>query len=155
MEPLRTRVPAIEGWFRMDDDEPRLLGTRCTTCGTYFFPREAFFCRNPSCDGTDFDEVPLSRRGRIWSWTTNHYAPPAPYVAADPFVPYTIAAVELADEHMVIMGQVDPGADPASLRAGLEVELTLDTLFSDADHDYVVWKWRPVRTAPASAGAPA
>src|SRR5258708_8695155 len=116
MEPLRTRVPAIEGWFRMDDDEPRLLGTRCTTCGTYFFPREAFFCRNPSCDGTSFDEVPLSRRGRIWSWTTNHYPPPAPYVAADPFVPYTIAAVELAGEHMVIMRQVDPAAHPASLR---------------------------------------
>jgi uncharacterized OB-fold protein len=135
----------------MDDDEPRLLGTRCTTCGTYFFPRESFFCRNPACDGTEFEDAPLSRRGRIWSWTTNHYAPPAPYVAADPFVPYTIAAVELADEHMVVLGQMDRGTDPASLHTGLEVELTLDTLFSDEEHDYVVWKWRPVVTAGVSA----
>jgi uncharacterized OB-fold protein len=128
----------------MDDNDPRLLGTRCTTCGTYFFPRESSFCRNPTCDGTAFDEVPLSRRGRVWSWTTNHYPPPAPYMAAEPFEPFTIAAVELADEHMVILGQVEAGADPASLRMGEVMELTLSTLFSDDDHEYVVWKWRPV-----------
>jgi uncharacterized OB-fold protein len=62
----------------MDDADPRLLGSRCTTCGTYFFPKEMFLCRNPSCTGRDFEEVALSRRGRLWSWTTNPYPPPAP-----------------------------------------------------------------------------
>jgi len=129
----------------MDGGDARLLGTRCKTCGTYFFPRETFFCRNPACDGTDFEDVPLSARGRLWSWTTNHYAPPAPYVSADPFVPYTVAAVELADEQMVVLGQLDPTSDATSLRAGAEMELTTGTLFSDDEHDYVVWKWRPAR----------
>ena len=39
----KTRAPAIEGWFTMDEASPRLLGTRCTTCGTYFFPKESFW----------------------------------------------------------------------------------------------------------------
>ena len=72
----KKRVPAIEGWFRIE--EPALLGTRCGDCGTIFFPKETDFCRNPECSGTDFEEVPLSRRGRLWSFTDNHYAPPAP-----------------------------------------------------------------------------
>jgi uncharacterized protein len=125
----------------MDEDDPRLLGSRCTSCGTYFFPKEAYFCRNPDCAGRSFEEVALSRRGRVWSWTTNHYAPPAPYVAPDPFVPYTIAAVELADEHLVVLGQLADGVDPSLLHAGTEVELTLGTLFEDDDAQHVVWKW--------------
>jgi uncharacterized OB-fold protein len=140
----KRRVPAVEGWLTLDDADPRLLGSRCTTCGTYFFPRESFFCRNPDCDGRQFDEVPLSSRGRVWSWTTNHYPPPPPYVAADPFVPYTIAAVELADEHMVVLGQLAVGVDPSTLTAGTEVQLTLATLFEDDDAVHVVWKWSPI-----------
>ena len=128
----------------MDEEDPRLLGSRCTSCGTYFFPRETFFCRNPACDGRTFDEVPLSRRGRVWSWTTNHYAPPPPYVAPEPFVPYTVAAVELAEEQLVVLGQLVDGVDPSSLTTGTEVELTLGTLFEDESATHVVWKWAPV-----------
>jgi uncharacterized OB-fold protein len=144
MNQAKTRVPAVEGWFRMDDEHPQLLGTRCTTCGTYFWPRESSFCRNPDCSGREFEEVALSRHGRVWSWTVNHYPPPPPFVAAEPFVPYAITAVELADEKMVVLGQLAADVDPSVLRSGLEVELTLGTLFEDEDNEYVVWKWRPV-----------
>jgi uncharacterized OB-fold protein len=139
---MKARVPAVEGWFTMEDDEPHLLGNRCVTCGTVFFPRAEMACRNPGCRGGEFEEVPLSRRGRVWSYTTNHYAPPPPFVASDPFEPYTIAAVELAEEKMVVLGQLD--GDPARLRVGAEVELVLATLFEDDDHEHVVWKWRPL-----------
>jgi hypothetical protein len=30
---------------------------------------------------------------------------------------------------------------------GDEVELVLDTLYEDDEHEYVVWKWRPVAGA--------
>jgi uncharacterized OB-fold protein len=137
--------PAIDGWFTTDagDGEPHLLGSRCTTCGTYFFPRADFFCRNPACDGTTFEEGPLSNRGRVWSWTVNRYQPPAPYVSpSDDFAPFGIAAVELADEKMVVLGQVVPGVDVA---VGDEVELVVDTLFTDDDGtEQLVWKWSPV-----------
>ncbi len=140
----KTRLPAIEGWFTTDEADPALLGSRCETCGTYAFPAATAFCGNPECAGTTFDRVPLSRRGRVWSYTNACYQPPAPYVAADPFVPFALAAVELDAEQMVVMGQVVPGVGVEDLTVGDEVELVLDTLYEDDEAEYLVWKWRPV-----------
>lgn len=140
----KTRTSAAPGWFKMDDAKPALLGTRCTGCGTVFFPREETFCRNPACANTKFEEVELSTRGRVWSYTNNCYAPPAPFVApTTPFEPYSIAAVELEREKMVVLGQVVRGVDTSQLEVGMEMELVLDTLFEDETNEYVVWKWKP------------
>jgi uncharacterized protein len=147
----KTRIPAVEGWFTTDPDAPALLGSRCDACGTYAFPREAIFCRNPACDSTAFTEVPLSRRGTVWSYTDARYTPPAPYVAADPYVPFCIAAVELAEEKMVVMGQVSPEVTVDQLTVGTEVELVLDVLYEDDEHEYLVWKWSPVTDAGTTA----
>ena len=140
---MKTRVAAVDGWFTLGD-EPALLASRGTETGSYFFPKNLAFSRNPAAPAEDLSEVQLSRRGRVWSWTTNHYQPPAPYVAADPFVPYTVVAVELVDEQMVVLGPLVPEADPATLTVGTEVELTLGTLYEDDEHEYVVWQWKPV-----------
>jgi uncharacterized OB-fold protein len=147
----KTTVSAIEGWFEAGTERPHLLGSRCKRCKTYFFPKESAFCRNPACDGTDFEEVPLSRTGRLWSFTNNCYAPPPPYVSADPFVPYIVAAVELAEEKMVVLGQVVGGVKIEDLRAGMPMELVVDTLSEDGDKRYLVWKWKPADRAGAGA----
>ena len=89
-------------------------------------------------------EVPLSRRGRLWSFTNNCYAPPAPFVAADPFEPYAVAAVELEAEKLVVLGQVVSGVTVDQLEAGMEMEVVIDTLFEDDERQLMVWKWRPV-----------
>jgi uncharacterized OB-fold protein len=149
----KLRVPAVEGWFRDDGEGPALLGTRCATCGSYFFPRETYLCRNPSCLGRELEEVTLSRTGRVWSFTNACYEPPPPYVpTTDPFEPFTIAAVELDREKMVVLGQVVPGVPVDDLRAGQAVELVIDTLFEDDEHEYTVWKWRPL-DADVTTGA--
>jgi hypothetical protein len=144
MSASKKTVAAIDGWFTVDEATPHLLGTRCKKCGTYFFPRERTFCRNPGCGGTELEQVKLSDRGKLWSFTDNHYAPPAPYISPDPFVPYAVAAVELAAEKMVVLGQVAEGYGVASLKAGLEMKLVLETLFEDDENRYVVWKWQPI-----------
>jgi uncharacterized protein len=144
MPNTRTRVPAIEGWFTVDGTAPALLGSRCAGCGTYAFPKATAYCANPACSSREFEEVPLSRRGRIWSFTDARYQPPPPYVAADPYVPFCLAAVELAEEKMVVMGQVVSGVGAGDLRVGMDVELVIDTLYEDDEHEYLVWKWRPV-----------
>jgi uncharacterized protein len=152
MPTAKTRLPAIDGWFTLDGDSPALLGSKCDSCGNYAFPQESFFCRNPLCQSRSFTETELSRTGKVWSYTNACYQPPKPYEAADPYVPFAIAAVELAAERMVVMGQVVPGVGVDSLAVGDEVELVLDTLYEDDDHEYVVWKWKPLTGADAEGG---
>jgi uncharacterized OB-fold protein len=124
------------------------MGSRCNSCGSYFFPRvTVLFCRNPQCEGTSFGDVKLSRTGRIWSYTNACYKPPEPFVAAEPFVPFAIAAVELSTERMIILGQIVAGVDVAALKVGMEVELVLETLYRQGDEERLVWKWRPLAGA--------
>ena len=94
--------------------------------------------------GSDFEQVELSRTGTLWSFTNNCYQPPAPYVSPDPFEPYAIAAVELATEQMVILGQVARGVELTSLKVGQSMELTVGTLFEDDTARHLIWNWRPV-----------
>lgn len=134
---------AIEGWYTLDESNPHLLGSRCDSCGTYFFPKQSGYCRNPDCDGTEFSEVELSRRGTLWSYTNACYQPPEPFVAPEPFEPYAIAAVHLEKEQMVILGQVMGPISVEALEVGMPMELVLDTLHSAEDGDKLIWKWQP------------
>jgi hypothetical protein len=143
----KTRVPAVDNWFTMDEAEPQLMGARGAETGSYFWPTALAVSANPSKPGEAREPALLSRRGRLWSWTTNHYAPPEPYVAPDPFVPYTVCAVELDVEQMVVLGQLATAADPELLEVGMTMELVLGPLYEDDDHEYVVWQWAPTAKA--------
>lgn len=148
----RTPVAAVEGWFTMDAERPALLGNRCTSCGGTCFPKASFSCPNPSCGGTEFVEVELSRRGTVWSYTDARYQPPPPYlVPPGGHEPFAIAAVQLAAEGLVVMGQMVAGTSLEDVSIGSEVELVLDTLWSDDEHDHLVWKWALVPTRTDAA----
>jgi len=137
-------APVLEGWFTLDAAKPHLIGTQCKSCGTYYFPKQSVFCKNPDCDSESFDEVQLSRTGKIWSFTNACYQPPEPYVSPDPYVPYTIMAVELAKEKMIVLGQAVEGVEVSQLKAGMDVELVLEKLFEDEQSTKLTWKWKPV-----------
>ncbi|MEU0396641.1 zinc ribbon domain-containing protein [Streptomyces sp. NPDC006208] len=138
----------VAGWFTHDSGEEdfRLLGTRCTACSSVFFPPEDTFCRNPACQGGELAQVPLSKRGRVWSYTDGRYRPPAPYVSDPdvPWEPYTLVAVELEAERMVVLGQAAPGVTVADLTVGTEVEVVPGVLDEDAGTVRTTWHWRPV-----------
>ncbi|WP_409062586.1 Zn-ribbon domain-containing OB-fold protein [Streptomyces sp. SYP-A7185] len=154
----------VTGWFAGEGDNFRLLGTRCSACASVFFPREDGFCRNPGCVGGDLDEVPLSRRGRVWSYTDSRYRAPAPYVSDPelPWEPYALIAVELEAERMVVLGQGAPGVTVADLEVGMEVEVVPGVLEEKAEEAgtdegdeaagaedgsataCTTWYWRPV-----------
>ncbi len=144
----KARRPAVEGWFDPDPEHPTLLGGRCSSCGTFSFPRATLGCPNPHCEGGEAEVARLSSRGRLWSFTDARYQPPPPYVAAEPYEPFCLAAVELADEALVVMGQVVAGVGVGDLNVGQEMELCVDTLYEDAETTYLVWKWRPAPEAP-------
>jgi uncharacterized OB-fold protein len=131
--------PVLPGWFTLDPKAPHLLGARCKACGTYYFPKQITFCRNPACNGDAFEEVELSRTGKLWSWTDACYAPPEPFIAPEPYEPFAIAAVELEKEQMVVLGPVVRGVGVAALKLGMRMTLALEPL---ADGK-LTWKWSP------------
>jgi uncharacterized OB-fold protein len=141
-----TAVPAVEGWFTTGD-EPRLIGSRCTSCGTVFFPAATGFCRNPACRGRELVPAELSRTGTVWSYTDAQYQPPPPYVPREEdgegYRPFALAAVELADEQIVILGQVADGFGVDDLSVGAQVELVVEPLYRQDDVDHLIYRWRP------------
>jgi uncharacterized protein len=136
--------PAIEGWFATNvTGSPHLIGGKCPECGTYVFPPRKNNCPNPACASDRLESVALSTRGTLWSYTENRYAPPPPYPAPDPFEPFAVAAVELAEEGLIVLGKVVEGTLAADLKIGMAMELTTMALFTDDDGvERIVHAWR-------------
>lgn len=143
-----TARPAIDGWFEASP-EPRLVGQSCRACGTTVFPPTATTCPNPACRGDVLDPRPLARTATVWSWATNHYEPPAPYVPPDPFVPYTVVAAELDGEGIVVLGQLSADADPSDLHVGAPVQVVVETLFADNEGPRTIWRFALTDRSPA------
>ena len=138
------RVPVAEGVFTWPSDEPRLIGSRCAGCAIVTFPAQDS-C--PRCASTDMAEHLLSRRGRLWAWTTQEFPPPAPPYGGptgNAFVPYGVGYVELADEVRIETRLTKT----EGLRIGIDMELVLVPFRTDADgNEVVTFAFRPVGEA--------
>lgn len=133
----------LEGWYKTENGQAHLLGSCCVECGTYYFPAQTFYCRNPVCDSSSLKEVLLSRTGTLWSYSKQCYPPPPPYVYSEPFVPYTIGAVMLEREKIIILGQIfQENAKDLTLKTGQPMELVFDNLLAINNTQRSVWKWR-------------
>lgn len=147
--PQATAVSAAPSWFSIRDEsgEPRLLGKRCEDCGRVYFPPPALRCPDPTCRGARLTLRAMSRHGRLWSFTVNRYQPPPPFPAPSngaEFKPFAVAAVELAEEQIVVIGQMVEGVDGESLRVGDSVALDERLLCVVDDVPHLTWAWRPV-----------
>jgi uncharacterized protein len=97
-----------------------------------------------ACEAEALEQVELSRRGRIWSYTDAQYQPPPPYIpTTDPYQPFALAAVELP-EGIVVLGQVADGYGVGDLKVGQEAELVVETLYADDSGERTIWRWKPV-----------
>ena len=137
------QVPIADGVFTWPADEPRLIGSKCVSCGIVTFPRQES-C--PRCASTEMGEQLLSRQGRLWAWTTQNFPPPSPPFSGPTgkdFVPYGVGYVELADEVKVETRLTE--SDPDVLRIGMEMELVVVPFRTDDDgNDVVTFAFRPV-----------
>ena len=69
-------------------------------------------------------------------------------MAADPYKPFAIAAVELDAEKMTILGQVVEGVSVDALKVGMKMELVIETVPDKTEPEgKTVWKWKPVEGA--------
>ncbi|MBI4186169.1 MAG: OB-fold domain-containing protein [Chloroflexi bacterium] len=132
-----------EGLFTWPSDKPKLIATHCKSCGDYFFPK-SFTCHNPKCKEKQVEEVTLSQRGKLWSYSVLYYPPPPPFVPRDPFEPIPIAEVEIP-EGLKIIGMME-GIKPKDIKIGMTLELTVGTLYTDKNgNDVIGWKFTPVK----------
>ncbi len=133
------RVMVREGLFTDPgtdtDTEPALLGSCCTNCGNFLFPR-VDACTY--CATEDPDPVELSGTGTLWAWTAVT-APPPGY---DGEVPFGVGVVELPEGVRVIARLTE--SDPAALAAGQPVALRIVTLHRDDEgNDVVTYAFAP------------
>jgi uncharacterized OB-fold protein len=113
-------VPISEGLyvFPPEVDKPALLGSRCRACGLVMWPKQTICAK---CFSDDTYELPLSRRGTVWSSTVVRQAP-GDYKGP---VPYAIGVVELPEGAGVRTVLTECDTDEP-LPIGTEVELSFE-----------------------------
>jgi len=134
----RKQLPLKEGLFKLPSavEEGHLMGSRCRSCQTTFFPKR-HLCLN--CGKSDMDEVPLSRRGRLHSFTIARMTPPGSIIEA----PYALGLVRLPEE--VVVQSVLTQCDLDALEIDMEVELVFEKVAEDEEgSDLIAFKFRPV-----------
>lgn len=135
-------VEAAAGLFVDTADGPRLLGSRCASCFTPYFPRSTG-CHNPDCDDSKMEDATFGPRGTLWSVTFQAYQPPAPVVTPDPYTPYAVGIVDLP-EGLRVLGRIATD-DLAEIEVGSQMELVIESLGSDASGaDVMSWQFKPV-----------
>jgi uncharacterized protein len=134
------RVAIEDGFFTIPDDPgepPRLLGSRCPSCGEHFFPRRhvCAACLHEGCD-----DVMLGPTGTLYTWTYVHvplFAKKDAKVEA-----YGVGQVDLPEGprvQSILLGDRD------AFRVGMELELDLETLGQNPDgDDVVIYRFKPV-----------
>ncbi len=90
--------------------------------------------------------------GTLWSYSIQNYPPPPPARYDEPYVPYALGVVDLADGLRVVgRMKVD---DPASLRVGEPVELVVGVLYHDGGRHRAGELDVPPGMSPTRAGSP-
>ncbi|MFC1896178.1 Zn-ribbon domain-containing OB-fold protein [Thermodesulfobacteriota bacterium] len=126
------KVPIRNGLFVQDDDGAALVGNKCTSCGRIFFPK-AHLCL--ACGEEDTDDMTLSRKGRLYSYTVAHM--PTPYLQP----PYAVGYVVLPEKVRVFAPLKMREEKP--FEVGMEMELVVEKLWDDGDKEIIGYKFTP------------
>jgi uncharacterized OB-fold protein len=136
-------APEISNW---PNDNPQLIGSQCGRCSATTFPIQQY-C--PKCSSDQMTDLLLPRRGTVVAWTTQGFAPGAPYAGptGKDFVPFGVGLVQLGlgkDAVIRVEGRLTEN-DPAKLQFGQEVELVMLPFATDAEGDELVtFAFQPV-----------
>jgi uncharacterized OB-fold protein len=104
-----------------DGSSPFLKGYRCKQCGKLDFPK---MNPCPGCWGEEFDMIPLSRQGTLYSFADIHIGQPGMTT------PYIVGYVDLP-ENIRIFALLD--GEVGSFRCDEPVELTIGPIRMNQD----------------------
>jgi uncharacterized OB-fold protein len=132
-----TRISAMPDRFRVDGagGEAALLGVRCRACSSTLLGT-ARFCRR--CTSEELEQVELSRRGTLHSYTVVHraggtWSGPVPYALAEVLLP----------EGVLVASRVVDWEDGEELEIGAPYELTSEVVDRDEEgNEIVIYRWR-------------
>jgi len=91
-----------ERLFEGEGDETQLLAGRNKADGRLKFPFPL------GRESENYDLVPLSRKGKLWSWTVQRFRPKPPYDGRGDegdFTPYAVGYIELPDQ-LIVEGRI-------------------------------------------------
>jgi uncharacterized OB-fold protein len=130
-------IEAIPGAFEIADNQPHLVGTKCSTCGAAFFPPR-YICSYCLTD-EGVQKARLGNKGKLYSYTVIH-------VASKEFnPPYAFGFVIIEPEKIRIPAVLTGFDFNEELKSGTEMEMVIEKLRHD-DHgnEIVCYKFRPV-----------
>jgi uncharacterized OB-fold protein len=128
---MRSSVPL---YWRLRKSKYRLIGTKCSTCGSIYFPPRpvCLKCRKRG----NLSEYQLSHSGKILSWTVIHIPPEG----FEEQAPYVIAIIEL-DDGIRIPGQI---INPETIDIGKKVKAVFRKIYEDDQSGLIHYglKWQ-------------
>lgn len=114
-------------------EAPYLTAYRCEECGKMWFPKLPY-C--PNCWSDKLAKTPLSRRGKLYSYTVTRVSGP------DMKVPYVVGYVDFP-EKVRVFAQID--AEPEQVKPDMEVEVSTGIIRENLNGKRVLsYKFKPV-----------
>ena len=136
------QVPIREGLFTMPLSplkQVHLAGSKCHFCGEVSLGKRST-C--PNCGRTDIEEIALSQRSKLWTYTVIRHRPPGDYKGPEPFVPFGLGLVELP-EGIKVVAPID--GDVEKLNIGMELELEMYNLYNNEEgNEVIAFKFKPI-----------
>jgi len=143
MTAAKGKVPELPDLFDWTQDGVRLQSAKCNSCGTYFFPASHHQHR-PGCSREGVENVFLSKRGKLATYTVQYYMCPPPFKTAGDITPYGVGMVEFPEG--ISVAGIIAESDLNALKIGLDMETTTYTLYKDEQgNDVVTWAFKVVK----------
>jgi len=135
------QVPIADGLYTWPSASPQLIASRCQGCGEVAFPKQDGCA---SCTGDSTEEVLLSRRGRLWTWTIQRFPPPPPFIGdRESFEPFGVGYIELPEGIRIESRLTE--SDPEKLAIDMEMELVVEKFLDGPEgEDLMTFAFRPV-----------
>jgi uncharacterized OB-fold protein len=131
------RMPIREGLFHIPSsasEKPYLMGSQCRNCQEVIFPQRKI-CLN--CFGRDLEQVKLSSKGRLFTFTINHQGP------REFSTPYASGFIDLPEGVRIYSLLTD--WEMKGLKIGAEMELVIKKIKEDNEGNVVLgYKFEPI-----------